>query len=199
MDSKSFLAATGILALAMSGSAIAQQAPSATDQILACQSIADAGEKLACFEAAAEAMAVEQAAPPAVTQTPAESTIAATPAPTPTQTIAATSAPVATATAEPERRRILPSWIPTVTIGRSDDKEPEPSTIEVSVTRIQRNKINRHFFTTSDGHVWEQITPETIRGPESLPAEATLRRMLSGSIRLGFPGTNRSYPVVRIE
>ena len=79
------------------------------------------------------------------------------------------------------------------------DAAEEPDFFDTQITRIQRNKIGRHFFTTSDGQVWRQIQIGPIRAPAALPADATIRQMMSGAIRLEIEDNGRSYSVNRIE
>jgi len=113
-------------------------------------------------------------------------------------------APIQTAEADvPDefgKRRLLPSWVPTVSLNiGGKDQEKEPDFFETTVTRIQRNKIGRHFFTTADGQVWKQFQIKEVRAPKRLPAKAVIRQTISGSIRLEIEENGRSYPVVRVE
>lgn len=171
--------------------AAAQDVRAASEQVVACQAIATPMEKLACFEAAATNLSTALEAPVAVAE--------AAPTPAPAEAVKVAS----TDTAEPEfkRRRLLPSWVPTVSLGGGGDKdrEKEPDFYETEVDRIVRNKLGRHFFSTSDGVVWRQIRIEKIRAPKSLPAKATIKQTLSGSIRIEIEGTDRSYAVYRVE
>lgn len=97
-------------------------------------------------------------------------------------------------------RRLLPSWVPTVSLKFKDkDAVEEPDFFDTEITRIQRNKLGRHFFTTSDGQVWRQVRIEEIRAPSRLPAPAVIRQTLSGAIRIEISETDRSYNVYRVE
>lgn len=201
----------GVLVLAagaFTAPAIAQDLRSVSGKVVACQTIEDSSERLACFEAAAAELSLALDAP-AVLATPEQPSVsqpvATAEAPAPVQMAAAETAPEASAETEQTgptfpRRSLLPSWVPTVNLrlGGGDAAE-EPDFFETEVTRIQRNKIGRHFFTTTDGQVWRQIRIDAIRAPDALPAKATIRQTLSGSIRLEIEDNGRSYPVTRIE
>lgn len=205
---------------ATSGVAAAQDMRSASEKVVACQSIEDAANRLACFETAASELSVLLNAPaPQVAEAPA-AVLPVIPA-APTEQAATTVAPaaptqvaVAPSTPEPAQqvaaaapeadapnvpRSSLPSWIPRVTFGSDRDVEKEPDEYTTTITRIQRNKIGRHFFTTAEGHVWKQKKVEEIRSPKSLPAEAVLTQNVTGGILIKIVGTNRSYRVDRVE
>ena len=123
-------------------------------------------EKLACYEAAAarvsQALAEPEAAAPAPANpapspasealvneatTAAQAPIAADPSPVLAASEAADPAP------EAPKRRVLPSWIPSVSLGRSDNKAPESDSFDISVTRIQRNNVDsrRRFHDYGGG------------------------------------------------
>ena len=206
MELKVIAAGLSVIIITASGTALAQDSLTASERFLACQSIEDSAEKLACFEEAAAAMSAEMATPAApepestIAEAPAVEAVKPVASAAPTQAPEPAKVPVATepeAPTEPKERRLLPSWIPSVTL-RGEKSKSEPDEITISITRIQRNNVGRHFFTTSDGIVWEQIQVEAIKAPKALPANATLKRMLSGSLRLGFLGTSRTYAVRRI-
>ena len=203
-----------------SGIAVAQDMRSASEKVVACQTIEDAAERLVCFEAAATELSLilsapaPQAAPAPVAVQPAvpteqASTTAAPAAPAPVTTTAATAAapaaqqqvaattPVAEAPNVPKSS--LPAWIPRVTFGSNRDVEKEPDEYRTTITRIQRNRIGRHFFTTAEGHVWKQKKIEEIRAPKTIPAEAVLSQNVTGGIMIKIVGTNRSYRVDRVE
>ena len=215
MKSYKSLAVSAVLVGGVAMPAFAQDLREASENVVACQTIEDNLEKLSCFENAATALSAVLSAPvetaevapapapieQAAVQSPQAPTPAATEATAPVQMATAETAPETAEQPEgPPRRRLLPSWVPTVSlsIGGGDAVE-EPDYFETEVTRIQRNKLGRHFFTTSDGQVWRQIQIEEIRAPKSLPADATIRQTLSGSIRLEIEDNGRSYPVNRVE
>jgi hypothetical protein len=198
---------TVIVGLA-SAPVLAQDLRSASERVVACQSVEDVDEKLACFEAAAQQLSTVLAAPAITTaQTPAETATSSVPAVTsPIQqaaTTTSTAAPVqqaATETAQPPSNdSILPSWIPRVSFGNRRDVEKEPDEFATQLTRIQRNNLGRHFFTTAEGHVWRQVEVEDIKAPKSLPADVVLKQNLLGGIQIEILETNRSYGVARIE
>ena len=193
---------------ALIGSAAAQDMRAASENVVACQSVEEASERLDCFEKAAAELSVIMSAPvpsPEMAAAPAPVTAgqtvqqAAAPAAT-----AATSAPAAVqqasaSTTENIPNSSLPSWIPRITFGSGRDVEKEPDEFETKLTRIQANRIGRHFFTTADGHVWRQKKPEEIRAPKKLPADIILYQNVTGGIRLKIVETNRSYAVQRVE
>ncbi|MEO1662625.1 MAG: hypothetical protein AAFR51_16665 [Pseudomonadota bacterium] len=220
---------------ATSGVASAQDMRAASEKVVACQSLEDAAERLACFETAATELSIllnapapqiaqapvpappvtaaapiEQAAAAAAPTAPAEAVVAsATPVAVPPVAAPQVAAPqvaeqpVAVAATETETpdvpRSSLPAWIPRVTFGRDRDVEKEPDEYATTLTRIQRNKIGRHFFTTAEGHVWKQKQIEEIRAPKTLPAEVTLYQNITGGIRIKIEETDRSYGVQRVE
>ncbi len=216
------VAAMAFVAGALATPAIAQDMRSASEKVVACQSVADSQERLTCFETAESELSVILSTPqpvvaaqptsPEAPTTSAQTQQAAISAPevqvAPTEVpaaqasvqMASTEPPVAEKLAGPPKRRLLPSWVPTVSLSLGNgDAADEPDFFETAVTRIQRNSLGRHFFTTEDGQVWRQIQIEKIRAPKSLPAEATIRQTMTGSIRLEMEENGRSYPVNRVE
>jgi hypothetical protein len=209
---KSAIAAT--LAVGLMAPAMAQELRTASEGVIACQSVEDALERLDCFEqAAAElsaALAVPEPAPVIAEVAPAPSVPVA-----PTEQVATTVATTAVATpdapapiqqasadtvAEPEiPERSLPSWIPRISFGAGRDVEKEPDEYRTKMTRIQVNKLGRHFFTTEEGHVWRQNRIREIRAPKTLPAEVVLSKNITGGLQLKIIETNRTYPVSRVE
>ena len=191
-----------------SGIAVAQDMRSASEKVVACQTIEDATERLVCFEAAATELSLILSAPalqaapapvavqPAVPTEQASTTAATATAPAAQQQVAATT-PEAEAPNVPKSS--LPAWIPRVTFGSNRDVEKEPDEYRTTITRIQRNRIGRHFFTTAEGHVWKQKKIEEIRAPKTMPAEAVLSQNVTGGILIKIVGTNRSYRVDRVE
>ena len=132
---KSAIAAT--LAVGLMAPAMAQELRTASESVVACQSVEDALERLDCFEkAAAElsealsvpvtALATAEVAPnPTVPAAPTEQAativvttpVPATDAPAPVEQASAT-------TTEPDvPDRSLPSWIPRITFGSDRDVE----------------------------------------------------------------------------
>lgn len=212
------LALTGIAIGVCMAPASAQELRTASENVVACQSVVDALERLDCFEKAAAELSAALSSPeaaPHVSDTPATqapepvvqaanetapiavaeasaATVAVTDAPAPTRQ-------ASTTTEENVPRSSLPSWIPRVTFGRDRDVEKEPDEYQTTITRIQVNRLGRHFFTTAEGHVWKQKKIEEIRAPKSLPAEAILYQNITGGILIKIRETNRSYRVDRVE
>jgi len=204
MLGKVALAVIGIGALI--GSAAAQDMRTASENVVACQSVEDATARLDCFEKAATLLSIAISVPApkmAAEQTPAapEKAIeqAAISASAPTTTESAATQQTASATNENIPSSSLPSWIPRISFGGDRNAEKEPDEFQTKMTRIQANKIGRHFFTTADGHVWRQKKPEEIRAPKTLPADIILYQNITGGIRLKIVETNRSYAVQRVE
>ena len=216
---KTLMAAVFVVAVAKP--ALAQELRTASETVVACQTVEDALERLDCFEKAAAELSAALAAPapeviaapsaPSTTPTPsvaaapveqavttgvatAPVAVAATDAPAPVEQAANT-----TTTEDNIPRRALPSWIPRVTFGRDREVEKEPDEYATTITRIQVNRLGRHFFTTEEGHVWKQKKIEKIRAPKSLPAEAILYQNITGGILIKIQETNRSYRVDRVE
>ncbi|MEM7330294.1 MAG: hypothetical protein AAF437_16245 [Pseudomonadota bacterium] len=191
----------------------AQELRSASENVVACQDVVDALERLDCFEKAAAELSLALAAPvptqaaapvaanPSTPAAPIEQAVVAT---NPAAAASATQAPAvqqaaATTTEENIPQSRLPSWIPRVTFGSGRDVEKEPDEYDTTITRIQVNRLGRHFFTTSEGHVWKQKKIEKIRAPKNLPAEAILYQNITGGILIKIKETNRSYRVDRVE
>jgi len=214
--SASLLVSFGLLAVP----ALAQDMRTASEKVVACQAVEDGAARLECFEAAATELSAILAepvpqvatapAPATIPATPTELAVAETPSPENTETSdapaavqvasateAVTAAEVATEADGPTGSR-LPSWIPRISFG-DREVEKEPDEFRTTITRIQRNNLGRHFFTTADGHVWRQNDIADIRAPKTLPAEVILSQNIMGGIRLKFVGINRLYSVSRVE
>lgn len=182
----------------------AQDMRSASEKVVACQEIPDSLERLACFEAAAAELSTILATP---VPTPAPAVIAEPSIPTApvvAETATDAPAPIQQAAVESDAdsdvpRSSLPSWIPRITFGSDREVEKEPDEFKTTLTRIQRNKLGRHFFTTAEGHVWRQIQIEEIRAPKSLPADVILSQNIMGGLRLEILESKRSYGVLRVE
>ncbi|MEO0608099.1 MAG: hypothetical protein AAFY82_07690 [Pseudomonadota bacterium] len=217
------LLSISMAALIVSAPALAQDLRASSEKVVACQNVADSLERLACFEAAAmelstvltapiaavapeatpapvpQPSAVADAAPSAGVEAPVLAETPSAPAPVPVATDAPVQQAAATATEAPiERGSLLPSWMPRLRLG-GDDAEADPDEFQTTMTRIQRNKIGRHFFTTEEGYVWRQLQIEPIRAPSSLPAEVILYQNVMGGIRLKIVETNRSYSVIQAD
>lgn len=207
------LCAVAGIGLALPG--LAQDMRAASEKVVACQTVVDPGERLDCYESAAAELSAVLETPIAEAPTPSAPAAPTVPAaPVEQAAVAAPAAPAVTAetgdapieqaaatrsdTREAPRSR-LPSWIPRVTFGGNRDVEKEPDEFETTLTRIQVNKIGRHFFTTAEGHVWRQKTPDEIRAPKNLPADVIIYQNITGGLRLRIVETNRSYPVRRVE
>lgn len=213
MELRSKFGILAVAALCLSIPALAQDVRAASERVVACQSETDPESRLACFEAAASDLAAVLAAPvqqaevtPPATPTvaAATSTPTATDAPVTSAAVNTTVAeqPAATQTASVETDAPdsgLPSWIPRITFGSGRDVEKEPDEYRTEITKIQVNRLGRHFFTTSDGHVWKQKSPSKIRAPRTLPSEVVLYQNIAGGLRLKIVETNRIYGVTRIE
>lgn len=209
MELRSKYGILAVAALSLSIPAVAQDVRAASERVVACQSEADAEARLACFEAAASDLAAVLAAPvPQLSVTPPSttSTSAQTETAAPVATAAASAIgsdqSVATQTASVDTDvpdSGLPSWIPRISFGNGRDVEKEPDEFRTELTKIQVNRLGRHFFTTKEGHVWKQKSPGEIRAPKTLPAEVVLYQNIAGGLRLKIVETNRIYGVSRIE
>lgn len=195
------VAVTIIGIAALIGSATAQDMRTASENVVACQSVEDALARLDCFEQAAADLSAALAVPvPEVVAAPAAPSPSVPAAPIETAAVAAGTGAAATTTADEDvRQSSLPSWIPRITFGSDRNVEKEPDEYQTKLTRIQVNKIGRHFFTTSEGHVWRQKEIGDIRAPKTLPADITLSQNIAGGIRMRIEETNRVYSVARVE
>lgn len=208
-----------VVAASLAIPALAQDMRSASENVVACQDVADAAERLACFESTSAILATLLAAPtpqaavapevPVATfpATPVEQAVAPETSQAEQALVAASAtveAPIQQAEAETASeteapKSSLPSWLPRVTFGNNNDVEKEPDEFATKMTRIQANRIGRHFFTTAEGHVWKQKNPEEIRAPKTLPADVVIYQNLTGGLRLKIVETKRSYAVTRVE
>ncbi|MEL6727753.1 MAG: hypothetical protein AAFP81_16445 [Pseudomonadota bacterium] len=200
--------------------ALAQDMRSASEKVVACQQVADPAERLICFETAAAELSalltvpVAQApaaspapvAPTAPLEAPSSSETeliqqaAAVPAPAPGAGDAPIQQAAVDAPATPEEPRSrLPAWIPRVSFAERRDVEREPDQFETTLTRIQRNNLGRHFFTTAEGHVWKQKGLDKIKAPSTLPTDVVLDKNIMGGITIKILETKENYPVTRVE
>ncbi|MGB3625498.1 MAG: hypothetical protein WA989_06715 [Henriciella sp.] len=200
-------------ALLFTPAVFAQTLNSAAERTAACLEIADAAERLACFEDAATALsdaleevpaqdgsvAPEKSSPvasiekepdlPAWADAPEPE---AEPAP-PVQT-AATAAP----DAEEEAEERTPIWARIIPRSKKDDKTVDE--IQLTVTRILKNGAGRHFFIMENGQEWEQTFPGALTPPKSLPVAVTIEERMFGSPGLTFDdGTTGLYKVRRVK
>lgn len=195
---KSAIAAT--LTASLMAPAMAQELRTASESVVACQTVEDALERLDCFEKAADELLAALAVP-----APAPAPVIAEAAPNPAVPVAPAQASAAVQQASaatsqsdvPERS--LPSWIPRITFGSDRDAEKEPDEYRTKITRIQVNRLGRYFFTTEEGHVWKQKRIQEIRAPKTLPAEVVLYQNIAGGLQLKIVETNRIYGVSRVE
>lgn len=223
MKMRGRLAVCAVAGLSVALPGLAQDMRTASEKVVACQTVIDPVERLACFEAAASELSALLETPiaeapasspspvaPAVPAAPVEQAVVSAPAapvqaPAPAVTATAESgdAPIqqaaTTTDTDDAPRSRLPSWIPRVTFGGDRDVEKEPDEFATKLTRIQVNRLGRHFFTTAEGHVWRQKSPEEIRAPKTLPADVVIYQNITGGLRLKIVETNRSYPVRRVE
>lgn len=199
-----------------------QDLNSAAERTAACLNIEDAAERLACFEAAARNLSdaldgdVAKVGSPAVSESTGPTASAAAVAPGANVTSEAAASgdgqnkasvpewaaappapePEAPAKAETEEGN-TPIWARVFT---RDEKSDADDSISVSVVRILRNNVGRHFFITADGQEWEQTMAGTVRPPNSLPAAATIKESLVGSPGLSFDdGPSGTYKVRRTK
>lgn len=199
--------------------ALAQDMRSASQNVVACQDVDDPMERLECYESTTailssflaapvqEAAGAPQATAVTVPVTPIQQAAAPSTSQAEQALVAASAsvdAPIQQASADrasgpdaPKSR--LPSWIPRVTFGSNNDADKEPDEFATKMTRIQANRIGRHFFTTAEGQVWKQTIPGEIRAPKQLPADVILSQNIMGGLMLKIVETNRSYSVQRVE
>lgn len=202
------LAGLGLAAAFMAGSAPAETLSDAQNQVVACRDIADAQERLACYDSAADALsvAVDIAAQQAI-DAPLSTADASSAAGASSGASAASGASMAAAEADPDEK--LPFWarLPlNLKKEREEQRKIDKQTgensnvIEVTVVSIQRNKIGRHFIELSDGQVWRQLDAGGIRVPSKLPAGGKIRKSLLGSPWFEFDEhPHQDFKVKRIE
>lgn len=205
----------------------AQSEPSGFEALLACQSITDDAERLSCLDEATKKLSSpeEATAPAAPDQPAAQPTPEQAPPPddgiirlsdeaagttqAERDALAAERAALAAERAELEAQRAefneeqraeeeeesIPIW---ARLRRGLETEDDiPNEYAVSVVKITRNNVGRHFFYTDDGYVWEQVETEEFRPPGGLPSAARIRRGAFGSQRIVFDDRRASTTRVR--
>ncbi|MEQ8558309.1 MAG: hypothetical protein RIB03_08330 [Henriciella sp.] len=212
-----FFAVAGISVLLVA-SANAQEGDlnSAAERTAACMAIEDASARLACFEDAAqglnEALKSDKTAAPEASAAPAATPAADPRKPEQPEIVAEPSQPDWAEAPEPEPEAPKQATASTATedadestpfwarVFNDDGDKDKADQISVSVVRILRNNVGRHFFITSDGQEWEQTVAEKVSPPRSLPAAATIKSSLIGSPKLTFDdGPSGAYPVRRTK
>lgn len=157
--------------------AAAQDMKGAAQSVVDCRGLEDPEARLACFDAASEPLAEMLSAPKIPGWADAPST------------------PEKTDSASGEDK--LPIW---ARIMPRSDSADTPDEITITVTRIMRNNVGRHFFFTEDGQEWEQVVAEQVKPPKSLPAGATISESTFGSPKLRFTdGPSGAYGVRRVD
>ncbi|MAV50661.1 MAG: hypothetical protein CME93_06845 [Hyphomonadaceae bacterium] len=167
---------------------------------IACKSVIDPGERLACFDAAAAGLVADDLQ--TVPATSADNFQAAPATSGSSQTMASNAAPSNTGgNAAEANGGLLPSWFPRArnNAPSSQSAVDEPDRYVTKVVEIERNNIGRYFFTTEEGFVWRQLELRPIRVPRTLPTEVEIRQGALGSTRLKLLATGRSYSVSRVE
>ncbi|MEO1029049.1 MAG: hypothetical protein AAFX02_08345 [Pseudomonadota bacterium] len=194
--------------------------------LLACQAITDDAARLKCLDEATRKLAGEKVKPAQATPTtPEPAAPTATPvAPvSPPATVAATEsvaarealeaeraalaaeraaleaerAEIAAAKAKEEEDSRIPIWARLQQGLVGSDGEDVPDEYNVSVTKITRNGIGRHFFYTDDGLVWEQVGLKDFRPPRALPATGRIKKAALGSQWLFFDDKKASGLKIR--
>jgi len=145
----------------------------AAEGVLACREVEGDMAKLACYEAAAGVLETALAHAPVA----AAAETAATPEPVDPALAAEAKLPIwarLSLGAQEEQAKARRQ--------NSDEEQPaETKELEVTVVKIVRNNVGRHYLYFSDGQVWKQSRPEKLEAPSSLPAPATMRRALTGN------------------
>ena len=223
MKTSAFLLTAVILA---SSAAQADPIRDAAKDVVQCRGLGDSDVRLACFEAAADALdkalkasasaaGTDQRAAnnkPRLTESPANSETVENPEPgkesdrprnnqvIPPATRAGESAtPTASSRRQPaEEPREAPGWAAPPLRKESDDRD-DPNRFEATIVRITRNNAGRHRFYTEQGAIWEQTQIEEIRPPRSLPTMAEFRKRLTGNPTIKFDISNQAYRVRRVE
>ena len=202
-----FVAVLGLIAVGLTPGASADDLRSAATKVSDCRSIEDDAARLTCLDAAALALSLALDADAVVAPAPAPAPVAEAPkepkwarAPKPKKEKAkqaAVAAPAPVDEAIPEKERNVPIWARVFGPG---DEEEVIDVYEVTVTRITRNNLGRHFFYTSEGQVWRQTVVEPVKAPKSLPADVVIENKMMGAPSLKFvDGPRGGYRVRRVE
>ena len=201
-----FFALVGMIAIGLAPGAKADDLRAAASKVSDCRLIEDDAARLVCLDAAALALslaldagavaapATPEPAPAPVAEAPKEPKWAQAPEPKNKPVKKAAVAP--DNEIETDAEKSVPFWARVFTPGDDD----EEAVYKVTITRITRNNLGRHFFYTSEGQVWRQTVVEPVKPPKSLPAEAKIAQEMMGAPSLRFEaGPKGDYRVRRIE
>lgn len=204
-----FIAIAALTLTGVSSVAAADDLRAAASKVAECRTIADDSGRLNCLDAAAlelslalegpQAVTAPEAPPAPVVEAPKEPEWAKAPEPRrkSKREMAAIAAPEPEAEAIPEKEKNVPIW---ARVFRNNEQEKTEDRYTVSVTRITRNNVGRHFFHTSEGQVWQQTIVGDVKPPKSLPIDAEIQRRVMGNPVLSFVGGPKGeYTVRRIE
>ena len=184
-----------LIVIALPIMAVSAQSADKTDldAIAACSRIADAAERLACFDAAVAG--ADDRVGPSPTPDSVAPQIASAPAPEPAPAPSPSPAAVDTA---PDWAKAPAPEVRSESVAAREARTPnEFGILIVKVTRTGAGKLR---FYTDNGQVWEQLFDnEDWDLPDTLPAEAKIKRRMIGKPVIQFPHRNRTYKVRRLQ
>nr|WP_321440462.1 hypothetical protein [uncultured Hyphomonas sp.] len=186
---KKFL--TGIVLAGCLGAPVFADVNSAAQDVVDCRSLADDSAKLACFEAAAASLEASLGAAPEQTMEQVE----------PVEQVEQVAPNVAADAKLPIWARLSrSSQEKQAKKAKKKDRPSESKELEVTVVKIVRNNIGRHYLTFDNGQVWRQSQPGEIEPPSALPAPGRIRRALVGNPWFEFdehPTTD--FKIIRVK
>jgi hypothetical protein len=155
----------GVLAVAAWGDAHGGATPTrapAMQSVLACKAIADAAQRLACFDAAVDAMAKAEQSGDLVT--------------------------IDREQRRAVRRQAFGLTLPSLAMFDKGEKPEEANRIAVTVARASRDAAGKWVVVLDDGAVWRQIDDEPLEPPPRSGQKAVIRRAALGSYMLRIDG-----------
>ncbi len=155
-----------VLAILVAGGASAAEAPTrapAMQSVLDCRAIADATQRLACFDKAVEAMAkAEQSGDLVAIDREQRRTV---------------------------RRQAFGLTLPSLAMFDKGEKPEESNRIAVTLAQANRNAAGKWVFVLDDGAVWRQIDDGQLEPPPRAGQKAMIRRAALGSYMIHLEGS----------
>jgi hypothetical protein len=155
----------GVLAVAAWGEADGAETPTrapAMQSVLACKAITDGPQRLACFDAAVDAMAKAEQSGDLVT--------------------------IDRAQRRAVRRQAFGLTLPSLAMFDKGEKPEEANRIAVIVAQASRTAAGKWVIVLEDGAVWRQIDDEPLEPAPRPGQKAVIRRAALGSYMMRLEG-----------
>lgn len=151
-----------VVAPAFAGPVKSPDNPPALQRVVDCRQIADPTQRLACFDAAVDAMEKAQASGDLVA--------------------------VDKAQRQQVRRQAFGFSLPSLTIFDKGEKPAEVNRLEVVIKSAHQESLGKWVFEMEDGAVWRQIDSNELARDPRPGLKAEIRRASLGSFMLAIPG-----------